>query len=550
MLFRRNQSKTARAPQNGADWPLVAALCLLFFLQGMFASRLKSPTSDEPAHIAAGASYIANRSIVANPQHPPLIKELAGLSLALAGIRWPSNLAGEELQKLSAGWEWAAGNRFLAEAGVGRAISRARLPLLLLSPFLGILIYWWGRELAGSGAGLCALYLFAIDPTMVAHSYLVTTDVGVTLFGMLFLLTLFLYLRQPGTVRLAAAGVALGLALGAKFSAVLWLPIAAALMGAACVWPANSGGEKTTPERTLLARLATAGLALAGMCAIAAIVIQVLYFSPRGPILYLYGLGQVNADHLANVPTYLAGHLQHRFASYFAVAWLVKEPLATIALAVGGTLLVLRSRSIPRLAKLFLLVPPAVFLAACTLWADDIGIRYAIPTLPFGYLAGGIALAALFQGRGWPRTVAAVACGWLAVAAAGIYPDHLSYFNEAACLPGQPEHIGWDGGSRCGPEWLADSNVDWGQGLPQLKAWLDRNAPAKTIRLEYFGSYPPEGYGIGFEPARKYPLVAPPPGLYAISSHIVAVGPAQGDFGWLREEPLAIVGHAYYIFEF
>ena len=69
---------------------LVAGLCLAFLLQGLFGSRRKSPTIDEPNHIVSGASYIANRSITANPEHPPLLKELSGLSLALAGMRLPA----------------------------------------------------------------------------------------------------------------------------------------------------------------------------------------------------------------------------------------------------------------------------------------------------------------------------------------------------------------------------------------------------------------------------------------------------------------------------
>lgn len=533
------------------NWPglAIGSLCLAFFLQGVFASRLKSPTNDEPNHIMSGASYIATKSIVANPQHPPLLKELAGLSLALAGIHWHSPFSSQELRSLPPGWEWAAGNAFVAQAGVGRVLFWARLPLLLLAPLLGLAIYWWGRELAGTGAGLGALFLFAADPTMVAHSYLVTTDMGVALFSLLFLLALYRYLRKPGIGRLAAAGLALGLALNSKFSAVLLLPIAAVLMAAACVWPANSAGDKTSPGAWSRGRSAL--IAFAGMCLAAVVVTQILYFSPRGPMLYLEGLRKVNADHLAGARSYLAGQLGHRFTSYFVIAWLVKEPLATIGLAIGGTFLALRSGTMPRLSKLFLFVPPAVFLMACTLWADDIGIRYLMPALPFGYLAGGIALAALVRGRWLSRTLAAVACGWVVLAAAGIYPDHLSYFNEAACLPAEPEHIGLDGGSRCGPEWLADSNVDWGGSLPQLKAWLDANAPGRKIRLEYLGNFPPEAYGIRFEPAAPYIVpVLPPRGLYAISAHAVATGPPQGDFGWLRGEPLAVVGHAYYIFDF
>jgi len=528
---------------------VVGALCLAFLLQGLLSSRLKGPTNDEPNHIMSGASYIATGSIVANPQHPPFVKEMAGLSLALAGIRWHSPFSVQELRSLPAGWEWAAGNTFVAGGGVSRVLFWARLPLLLLAPLLGLTIYWFGRELAGTGgAGLGALFLFAADPTMVAHSYLVTTDMGVALFSLLFLLALHRYLRKPGMGRLAAAGVALGLALGSKFSAVLLLPIAAALMAAACVWPADSASDKK--PAAAWSRWRSAIVAFTAMCLAAVVVIQILYFSPRGPILYVEGLRKVNADHLSGALCYLAGQLGHRFTSYFVVAWLLKEPLATIGLALGGFFLAARSRTMPRLSKLFLFAPPTVFLAACTLWADDIGIRYLMPALPFGYLAGGIALAALLRGRWIPRSLAAVACGWVVLAAAGIYPDHLSYFNEAACLPGEPEHIGLDGGSRCGPEWLADSNVDWGGSLPQLKTWLDANAPGRTIRLEYLGNFPPEAYGIRFEPAARYIVPMPPRGLYAISAHAVATGPPQGDFGWLREEPLAVVGHAYYIFDF
>ena len=509
---------------------MVALLCLAFLLQCLFASREKSPVFDEPVHIVAGASYIATGKISANLQHPPLVKELAGLSLALAGIRWK----GSDEQR--GGWEWDAASPFLTDAGVARALFWARLPMLLLAPLLGLVIYWWGREVAGPRAGLGALFLFAADPTMVAHSWLVTTDTAAASFSLLFLIALYRYLQRPGRSRLLWAGAALGLALGVKFSTVFLFPIAAVLLVVGAPQPAG-----------IRARLAFAARSLAGMGLVAVVAVQVLYFSWRGPAIYLRGLHRVNGDHARGFLFYFAGQLKTRFASYFAAAWLLKEPLATIGLTLGGAVLAVRSRDIARLAKFFLLLPPAVFFLACTLWADDIGIRYEIPAMVFGYLAGGIALAALWKGRAFHRAVALAACAWVVLAAAGIYPDHLSYFNEAACLPGHADRIGLDGGSRCGPEWLADSNVDWGQSLPQLKAWLDEHAAGRAVKLMYFGFLPPAAYGIRFEPAALAP--APARGLYAISAHGLAYGLSDPRLDWLREEPAAVVGHAYYLFD-
>jgi hypothetical protein len=193
-----------------------------------------------------------------------------------------------------------------------------------------------------------------------------------------------------------------------------------------------------------------------------------------------------------------------------------------------------------------------------TLFSDNIGIRYILPVLPFAHLIGGAGLAALVDnGAVWRRALAVALCVWLLVAAIGIYPDHLSYFNEAACLVDDPAKIGIDGGTRCGPSWLDDSNVDWGQGMKQLKAWLDQNAQGKIVHLGAFSSFGAENYGIQFVPMTDQDLLTgPTPGLYAVSSHIVASTPvvAQRSVGkgaeWLRTtKPVAIVGHAFYIFE-
>ena len=296
---------------------------------------------------------------------------------------------------------------------------------------------------------------------------------------------------------------------------------------------------------------------LLAMCAIAALVIEALYLFNGDPFLYLTGLKKVNADHIAGYQAYLHGDLAPHFYSYFAIAYLLKEPLATVLLSIAGLVILLRKETTPATTKLFLLLTPLVYFLATTILADDLGIRYLIPTLPFAYLLAGLALATLFEKRlVWGRYVAAALCLWLVVEAVGIYPDHLSYFNESACLLDSPGKIGWDGGSRCGPLWLDDSNVDWGQGLKQLRAWLDLHARGRTVRLSYFGYYPPEGYGLKVQSVEPGVLLSdPPPGLYAVSAHWLARLPAlaatvdPGAADWLRMPPLAIVGHAFYIYD-
>jgi hypothetical protein len=83
-------------------------------------------------------------------------------------------------------------------------------------------------------------------------------------------------------------------------------------------------------------------------------------------------------------------------------------------------------------------------------------LRYILPAFPFAYLIAGIGAAWLLTLR-WGRPLAAALGAWLIIAAIAIYPDSLSYCNEAA------------GGKLM----LDDSNVDWGQGLKQNTQPLD-----------------------------------------------------------------------------
>jgi hypothetical protein len=540
------------------------ALAAAFFLQSFLASLSKSPTFDEPAHISAGLSYWRTGQFGANLQHPPLLKEIGALPLVLQGVPWPQTPQAASLVRGARGLEYPIGFDILNANGPDRVLFWSRLPFAILGTLLGVVLYLWGRMLVGDLAALGALLLYACSPTMLAHASLVTTDVGSACFTVLFLAALWRYLCRPSPLRLVQSGLALGAALTAKFSAILLVPVGALLMLAALRWPPTPAAPPPERPRAMnkgaapRRRVLPTAYAFLGMCLVAIVVIEIVYFFPRNPLLYWEGIQRVNADHDPNFLLYLGGALAHRFASYFAVAYLVKEPLPGALLACLGLVSLLRSRTVPTLQKLFLVAPPVALFGTYALLADNLGIRYLIPILPFTYLWGGLGVASLLSSAtGWRRAAAGMLAAWAIVAVAGIYPDHLAYFNEVACLPGQVTKIGLDGGTRCGPLWLDDHNVDWGQGLKQLKAWLDRDAAGRTVRFAYFGSFPPESYGIAAQKIHVPDLLKQPePGLYAVSAHFVARVPALGEQfaggagAWLRRRPpTAVVGHSIYIYD-
>ena len=111
--------------------------------------------------------------------------------------------------------------------------------------------------------------------------------------------------------------------------------------------------------------------------------------------------------------------------------------------------------------------------------------------------------------------------GWHVAESIAIRPSYLAYFNQ---LAGGPSH---------GYLHLADSSLDWGQDLPALKQWLDRDGLQRgggTVYLSYFGTARPEYYGIQATPLAGFidrrPPAPPVPlggGVYCVSATMLDV---------------------------
>ena len=476
------------------------ALVAGFWSLGELAVVSNGPTFDEAVHLAAGHSYWATGDFRLNVEDPPLPKLLWALPGLLDGSA--SFRPGAELWER--GEEWLIGNDFLyCEVGrVERLLMPARRVNLLFGVGVVVLVGVWARRLwASEDAGVVASALAAFDPTLVGISGVLSSDAALTFFTFLSAYCLWEYAGGLDRRWLVTTGVALGLTLGSKFSAVA--TVAGLLAGVAGFvtlggsFDASGGGTLATRLRSCL----TPGVRIT---ILALVTLACLYFVVRFPD-WGRGLKQQLVRGATGDPHfYFLGEVSGKPSPwYFLVALLVKLPLGTLGLTVAGAARAVASRRTPSERWPLLVLPPAVFLLAVTLGGVNLGVRVALPSVPFLWLlAGGI----MAPGSWTLARVLLSTVGFLSVmaSAVGEFGRPLSYFNEYAPTPADRLRL------------LGDSNLDWGQGLPALKRWM-REEDVPCLYLSAYGTCPPCVFGIDHVPLpgfgaleEPYPRSLPP----------------------------------------
>jgi hypothetical protein len=177
-------------------------------------------------------------------------------------------------------------------------------------------------------------------------------------------------------------------------------------------------------------------------------------------------------------------------------------------------------------------VPAAVLFLAASAQHVNIGERYILPVYPYLILFAASSAAPWLQSRKGVLAAGSVLALHLWPALAATREGHLSYFNRLA------------GGARGGHRVLLDSNLDWGQDLPRLAAWMRRQGVPR-IQLAYHGSDHPARLGIEREDLPGVMLYAPRApvrafeGVVAVSPNLLlGLFPRLGDpYRALRERP-------------
>jgi hypothetical protein len=499
----------------------VVALLLLMVAEVALSTRQQSPSWDEGDHIYSGYMNWTRGEYSLNPEHPPLVKLIATLPLL------PLHLKIAPRQNRFFKDEAYFGGRELIFRNAPQygglytsdtLLFRVHMGALVFGLTLGLLLFLFAQEAFGPTAALIALALYVFDPTILANAPFVATDMGGSCGIFAAVYTFYRFAKQQTVPRAALCGLATGLALTTKHSAVLLVPILVLL--AAGELAARWRNQRRFPSRDAL-HLA-AGLAL--LWTLALFVLWGVYsfryamhssgvvlpplaskLPPLAPAMrslilfcshhhllpesYLYGLVDVQQVG-ENTTTYIFGRIYEHGVWYyfpailslkFTVGFLGLLALAIFAFATGR---LRRSREI-----FFLAFPVVFYLAIAMAGPLNIGVRHVLPIFAFTFALTGVGCAWLLQQRRlWIYPIAALLL-WHVTDSLRVFPNYLPYAN-----------VLW-GGPANTHRYFTDSAVDWAQQLKFTRQYIDAHH-IHDCSFAYFAApfLLPSDYGIPCQP--------------------------------------------------
>ncbi|MFA5032613.1 MAG: glycosyltransferase family 39 protein [bacterium] len=512
---------------------LVAILLFSIFLQTVLSMKNNSATYDEVAHLPIGYSYLKTGDFRMNVNmgHPPLIEELCALPLLFLNLDFPVN---REAWNASDVWSYGLSFLYNNKIDADTILFIGRIPVVILSCILGLLLFLWTKQLFAPGAGLFALFLYALCPNIITHSSLITTDLGATLFIFLAVYTFWKFLKKPGWLNAVFWGASTGLAMVAKFSGILLFPIYIAI---GVIFYLKERNLKGIFRPLLLA----VGIGLFVMAA-------VYKFTSIGS--YFYGYKEM-LHTISGGASFLMGKYSNTgWRHYFLIAFLLKTPIPSLLFIFCGLWLCRKHKDI-----YFIYIPIIFFFLFSSFSNKQLGLRYMLPIYPFLFLCAGNVINFVFKQckliicRQAGLVAFFILCGWGVFSQVKIFPHYLAYFNE---FIGGPDN-GW--------KYLSDCNIDWGQDLKRLGTFLKEEDVSDVI-LCYFGTPPPGYYIPRFQSFISIPLIdyrgatvnsLTPKKEYLAVSVTQLTGVYFMDhnvLGWLRKyKPVKKIGYSIFVYD-
>lgn len=511
------------APGSDCDSSLAVrarplAVPLLLLVQAIllaYSATRHSPVHLEPPFLAAGLSHWELNRYELFRVNPPLVRMIA--ALPVIGNGYESNWSNfDPISRLRP--EYSVGRDFIRANGprTQQLIVSARWACIPFSLTGAYFAYRWATELYGRNAGLLTLSCFILEPNLLALGEFLTPDAACNAFSILAGYTFWHWLKSQTWWNAGLAGISLGLAISAKFTALilvaLW-PLLWLMWVTIEAWGRRnqrSGTDVPSHPHSLNPLNWTGAVQLPAIIAIAVVVLNSTYSfdgisTPLSDLEFkskalsalharleesglpawlplpvspqvLLGLDAVQTDfEFHRRPSFFRGEWRvGGWMTYYLHGLSVKTPIG-ILIALG---IILMSRAIWKHGSMDLIRNEAVlFVPALALMAIascqtafNHHFRYVLPcigilTIFLGQLA---TLESISARSRWVLSTCLVAT--MAISLGSVYPHHLSYFNSLA------------GGTRNGHEHLMGSCFDWGQDLLLIK---DATVEGRKIDMVY-----------------------------------------------------------------
>jgi len=501
---------------------------------GQAALSTFAPTYDEPVHLTAGYTYLTTGDYRFNGDHHPAFGEMwAALPLIFTNPTFPVTHPAWMIQRWTPREQYRFADTFLFKNRVSpkKLMSAGRWMQLLLSVFLGILLFCLATKMQGPFAGVLALGFWAFSPTLLAHGTLVSTDLSFAIFFFCFFASLYFWSTRWGSVW---SGLALGLCLGSKYLAIALFPA----LGLTLVWLFFSDKEN---RKTFFNK--KNGIRIGIVVSVAVMVLVILYHGTELPIFW-EGLKRIVLRAQQGRSSYFLGeHRTTGWLLYFPVLFLIKTPIPTL---LGLVLLLIRYKKSHSLIPSLFVIPPLLYFCVSCFSKVQIGHRHILLLYPFIILGVAVALSSFEKKWKW---IPCVLLFWLFVESWRTKPHYLAYFNQ------------FIGGPSQGYRYVTDSNVDWGQGLSKLKEVLEPEDQEKGIFLSYFGVADPNAYGLtyidvgsdtitGRKDHREKEGLNPTKLAISVTNLQATYYDKKNVFDWLKEKtPSHQIAHSLFVYD-
>lgn len=522
--------------------------------RSLLIARAHSPILDADEHLDQGLSYLKRE---AHPQayyDPPLGKMILALPLWLAGshvemttyrapdgyvrhrrtVQYNQPVATSTLEYIQAAWK-----------------STLFVPCVMV-------VFVWCRRIYGIRSAWLAVGLFLVEPTIAAHIPVAALDVLAMEAGIISSFLAWRFVESPTIGRTVGAGVATAGAVLIKHTLLL-LPLAFIAL-TALQWFVMSRSRLQRRARlnalmsvTLVAVISFWAFTLfdfsapaqnrdiSGICYDDGFDLRRDIIAPAMEIRWPAGvyIGSIigGFEHTGEGHSaYLWGEFrEHGWSYYFLAVALYKVPLGIWFIAALAVVSLFAIR--PRWEEIGILIPMLACAALLVSTGYNVGFRHALPM--YGLLL------MLMSRCSVPTNLVWSALAWLGVAAAAadtlrMHPDYITYTSGISRRP----YLA-----------ISDSNVDWGQSIKQIRAWLeDHPQRDRKVWIDLFNDIADPAIDLYLEGrAQRLPAIGPLPDsgiLIASPLRLIGLYGVPQRYDHLRDvEPIDVIGHCLLVYD-